>query len=764
MYILLQISWNSDMKKNKIELFLKIIKIIFTIFLITGIILGIVVVIYYPQLKELSRIAKEGREYVKNSSKDTFIDSKTTVVYDCDGNILFTYSGDKDIHYVTIDNIPQRLIDSFIVMEDRNYYSHNGIDAKAVVRALVENYKADSIVQGASTITQQLARNVFLNQEVVYSRKIEEMVVALALEEKYSKNQILEFYLNNIYFGNGYYGVEAAAQGYYGKDVSKLTEGECILLAAVPNNPSKYDLRGNMPRAVERAKIISRELYEAGMMSELDYLLFNTNEENPFIRNGKIREDTGYAALRTSESYVYTYVTRCLIEYLMEANGFVFEYDFKDENALKEYEEKYDTWYTMCHQWLYSAGYSVKTSINLDMQKMLQEAIDNNLLYLDKEDGDIMQGAAVCIDNADGLVTAIVGGRDEEIAGYGLNRGYQSYRQPGSAIKPLNVYAPYLCTNKSPDEVFEDVYNPNGPKNAGGVYLGQITMREAVKLSKNTVASYIYEQLSPDKATGFLTRMCFKKVYVDKNRMAGALGGFTYGVSPEEMAGGFATIVNDGVFRKPTCIKEIGTAKGSNIVLDNSKVIYNVNASRIMTQLLEEAVADGTGTRAKLDTQFCAGKTGTTNNDKDAWFVGYTPYYTLSVWTGYDIPETINLSKGNPGCVIWKEFMEKLHANLPVKYFKSPEEVPTAKTTEEETSEEATSLEEWRETEEVITLPEEEILTAPDEEVVTMPAEEINTLPYEDETYSLPYEEKYTIPYEEILTAPAEEILEKPID
>lgn len=728
----------------------KIIKILLIAAGIMAALFSVVLLCFLPYIRRILKLRTEAYLYVRDSSAQTFQDSQSSVVYDALGNVLFTYSGEKDLHYVSIEQIPQTLIDSFVVMEDRSFYDHQGVDYKAVVRAMVANYEAEDIVQGASTITQQLARNIFLTQDVNYSRKIEEIFIAYALEEKYSKDDIMEFYLNNIYFGNGFYGVEAAAEGYFDKKVSQLTTGECILLAAVPNNPSRYDLFRHEEAAVQRAKLIVHQLFEAGYISELDYLIYSSGTGNSFVsqklleklKNQEGREQT------TAQGYVYTYVMDCAVKYLMNTNGFVFRNDFATEAEEEAYDEEYSYWYKLCQQRLFTGGYVIQTSINLSVQDKLQRIMDEKLAELDLEDGTLLQGGAVCIDNASGLVIAAVGGRTEETVGYGFNRAYQSYRQPGSAIKPLNVYAPYLCAGHSPQEIVDDTYDPLGPRNAGGAYAGKITLEEAVKYSKNTIPWKIYQEMTPSRCMNFLLKMGFKKIYMDKEVLAGALGGFSYGVSPEEMAGGFAALENDGVYRQTTCIRQISTSYGEILPGFDSVTVYTSDASRIMTEMLEKAVREGTGKRAALSSQPCAGKTGTTNSNKDAWFVGYTAYYTTSVWAGYDIPQEINLKNGNVSCDIWHDFMEYLHTDLAPREFPAPEEVPAPMKPEES---EQTTEDEWAlPTEEELTLPPEEELTLPPEEELTLPAEEELTLPAEEEL-TLPVEEELTLSPEEVI-------------
>ena len=634
----------------------------------------------WPYYQDIKRLKVKAQEIIASGDISDFTQSKTSVVYDCNNEILMTYSGEKDLYYVEIDQIPQVLKDAFLIMEDREFYSHNGIDLKAIIRAAIANYNADGIVQGASTVTQQLVRNIYLNQDVNWERKILEAFMAMELEKRYSKDEILEFYLNNIYFGNGCYGVEAAAKGYFNKTVSQLTMGECIFLAAIPNNPSRYDPIIREENTVGRARLILSKLHEAGKISDLDYLLLSGDEANPFAPNFEKNVWKEEWNQSTADSYVYTYVTYCATRYLMEENGFIFKNDFASEDDLNRYDESYDAWYNFYQQSLYTGGYHIYTSIDPQKQETLQDTVDAIIAHNDEEyamylagetheiKNNPLQAAAVTIENETGLVSAVVGGRTEEMLGYGFNRAYQSFRQPGSAIKPLNVYAPYLSMGHSTEEKVYDIYDVNGPKNAGGAYAGEITLRDALKSSKNTIAWQIYRYITPETGCDYLLRLGFKKIYMDKKYMSGALGGFTYGVSAEEMTAGFHAIYNKGVYNPPTCIRAIYEKETSEVVSQVKSIpVYTENAANLLTSMLCTVVEEGTGKKAQLTAHMAAGKTGTTNGNKDMWFVGYTAYYTTGVWVGYDSPIEMKMENGNLACTIWHHYMDAIHAGLEPK-------------------------------------------------------------------------------------------------
>lgn len=664
-------------------------KVKWVIFGILGVMLLGAVIYIAPKAKAVWEMSREAAQLVKSSSISTFKDSKTTLVYDASGQELCKIKSTKDLYYIEYEQIPKTLVNAFIVMEDKSFRTHSGIDYKGIVRAAVTNQRSNEIVQGASTITQQLARNIFLTQEVTWQRKIEEMFIAWELEKKYTKEQILEFYLNNIYFGNGYYGVEAAAKGYFGKSAAELSLSEQAFIAAVPNNPTRYNPITNYDSTLKRRDLILSELYDADYIGSMDF--YSAKAEAVTLNQPK------ETAVNNS---VVTYVRHCATESLMSASGFSFRYNFNSQEDLESYQQLYDTYYTRSQQQLLSGGYTIYTSFDMQLQEELQQAVDDNLAsYTTKSAEGVyeMQGAATCIDNTTGNVAAIVGSRSQDLGGLTLNRAYQSYRQPGSSIKPLSVYMPFLQLGNTPDTIVEDTPVEGGPANADGVFGGEMTVRDAVRWSKNTVAWKIYQSITPRTATGFLLQMGYKKIWHDRDLNAGALGGFTYGVTTEEMAGGFATLANEGIYRKATCIVKMEDAAGRCIVDETNRGVrvYETNACRMMTDILKTVVESGTGRAAALDNVIIAGKTGTTNSTKDAWFCGYSRYYTTAVWVGYDYPKEM---QGNHATAIFRQFMESAHQNLLKQDFTSyalkPSQQPTTAATETTTGSETESEQE----------------------------------------------------------------------
>lgn len=608
----------------------------------------------------------EAVHLVANSNADTFRQSQTSEAYDCNGELLSVLKGEKDVYYVEFDNIPIYVKQAIVSTEDKRFYKHKGIDYKGIMRAVWAMIRDGEVTQGGSTITQQLARTVFLSNERTWERKIEEMYIAVELEAKYSKDDILEFYLNNVYFANGYYGIEAASQGYFGMDVNHLSLSEMAYLCSIPNNPNLYNPVKNHDKTMKRRNRILKAMLEEQVISESSYKTA-LGESISISPSQKVKND-----------YLETYITYCATRTLMEMEGFKLQTSFDNDNEKKAYDKKYKEMYESCNSKLFTGGYRIYTSLDAVAQKELQDAIDKELAeFTEKNDEGIycLQGAAACIDNATGMVRAIVGGRSQDTEGYTLNRAFQSFRQPGSSIKPLLVYTPALEKGYTADTTVVDEPIEGGPVNGDGVYSGAMSLRQAVAVSKNTVAWKIMEELTPEYGLSFLKAMEFSRLDTRDENLPISVGGFTNGVSPLEMAKGYATIANNGGYRNPTCIVKITNAQGDEIysAKQDAVMVYKENACRQMTDMLQTVITSGTGRGYSLGQMPSAGKTGTTNDNKDGWFVGYTPYYTTSVWVGYDIPKEVpGLGGGTYPGRIWHDFMEKIHEGLTPVSFVEP--------------------------------------------------------------------------------------------
>ncbi len=648
-------------KKKKYRVFWFFVKLQFVLMLLVVAAVG--VYYYGGYASQVQHMKEEAAGFVRKSTEATFRAAQTSVVYDKDGNTISTLKGEKDVYYLPYEKIPADVCAAIVSIEDKKFYQHSGIDYKAIFRAVKAAIENGEVTQGGSTITQQLARTVFLTQDRTWQRKVEEMFLAVELEKKYSKTKILEFYLNNIYFGNGYYGIQAASIGYFNVEADQLDLSQTAFLCAIPNNPTLYDPLTNMQNTLGRRDRILDQMLEDGKIAESACLM------------AKAEEITLNRPAHTKNNYVETYTYYCAIRLLMEREGFKFQTEFKNEEEREAYNERYNEKYTECQKELYTAGYRVYTSIDLGLQAMLQKAVDENLAGFTEvnEEGVFkLQGAGVCIDNETGYVRAIAGGRSQDFSGYTLNRAYQSYRQPGSSIKPLIVYAPAVERGYTPDSIVKDEPIEDGPSNANGGYSGEMTVREALSRSKNTIAWKLFEELTPKTGLSYLKAMNFAKITKEDERLTSSLGGLTNGVSPVEMTAAYAALQNDGNYRRPTCIIKITDADGVEILSteQEEKKVYKTTAARMVTDMLATAITEGTGRGLGVTGMPSAGKTGTTNDNKDGWFAGYTRYYTAAVWVGYDMPAELPGLSGStyPGA-IWHSFMENCHAGLPSAEF-----------------------------------------------------------------------------------------------
>ncbi len=643
-------------KKKKYRLFWFFAKLQF--FLMILVLAGLGYYYYGGYAAQVQAMKKEAEQFVRQSTEKTFCAAQTSVVYDKDGNTISTLKGEKDVYYLSFEQIPADVCAAIVSIEDKKFYQHGGIDYKAIFRAVKAAIENGEVTQGGSTITQQLARTVFLTQEKTWQRKVEEIFIATALEKKYSKNEILEFYLNNIYFGNGYYGIQAASFGYFNVEAKDLDLSQIAFLCAIPNNPTLYDPLVNMENTLGRRDRILNQMFEDGKIAESACLM------------AKAEQITLNRPEHAKNNYVETYTYYCAIRLLMEREGFAFRTEFKDEEEKEAYNESYNELYAQCQKKLYTEGYRIYTSMDIKLQEMLQQAIDENLAgFTDVNEEGVykLQSAGVCIDNGTGYVRAIVGGRSQDFSGYTLNRAYQSYRQPGSSIKPLIVYTPALERNYTPDSIVTDQPIEDGPANADKSYSGEMTLRSALARSKNTIAWQLFEELTPRVGLSYLKAMNFSRISPEDERLTSSLGGLTNGVSPVEMTAAYAALENDGDYRTPTCIVGITDADGNEILSTSQeeKKVYKTTAARMVTDMLVTAITEGTGKGLGVTGMPSAGKTGTTNDNKDGWFAGYTHYYTTSIWVGYDMPEELPGLSGStyPGA-IWHSFMENCHRGL----------------------------------------------------------------------------------------------------
>ena len=594
--------------------------------------IGLFFVAGYPQ--KVFSLYLEAQTVARESSASDFQTGQVGEVYDSDGNRIALLQNDKNIIYLTSDQIPELVKQAFVSIEDKRFYKHHGSDPFAIVRAVTSLLGKGRITQGGSTITQQLVRNIYLTHTIRWERKVEEIFIAHAMEREYSKDELLEFYINNIYFSNGCYGIEAASQKYFSRSVSDLDLSETAFLCAIPNNPSIYDPLTHADKTIERRNLILQNMLDDGIINEQQYTAA-VNEKitlNPYSPS-------------YTRTWAHTYIYECATRALMGVTG-------KD----------YDT----CHDMLYNNGYKVYTSIDMEAQELLQTTIDTELEDYNTRNNNgsyALQASAVTIDNTTGLVTAIVGGRSQDDVSADYNRAYLSFRQPGSSIKPLIVYTPVLERGYTASSTVIDSKEPDGPSNAGS-YSGAISLRTAVEQSKNTVAYKLFRELTPEVGLQYLLNMNFSSIQDSDYVLSAALGGLSKGASCLEMTSAYATLENEGVFRQPTCVTLITDSAGNVVVRPETeeKQVYQSSAAHEMTNILEGVLTRGTAHGKALTNMPCAGKTGTTNDNIDGWFVGYTAYYTTGVWVGFDSPRsTHSLSGATYPLDIWYNYMTELH-------------------------------------------------------------------------------------------------------
>ena len=643
-----------------------IVKFIFKAFLIFTVVLLLIAIIgatvLFVKLKPTFDIFNnEAYTDVVKSTAATFIPQESSYVYDADGQVLAKLRGGQDSAYLKFSEIPTDVINAYVAVEDRSFWTNPGFDAKGIIRVGVDFLKSrGDEMHGASTITQQLARNIFLSYEVSLERKAKEILVAYYLTQKYTKEEILEFYVNDICYGNGIYGIEAAALAYFNKHANELSLSQICYLCALPNSPTYYDPYVDPTRALERRDKI------LGDMQELHYI---DDEEYKAAINEEIVIEKQVFEFNNFQT---TYAVDCAVRYLMEQNGFEFKYVFKNNAEYSNYEKEYDLAYDEAKQELYNGGYMVYTSLNSDVQEQLQGILDTGLSFdseVDEETGIYaLQGAITCIDNSTGKVVALIGGRSQEddYEIYGLNRAYQSYRQPGSSIKPLIVYAPAIeLEGYTPDSTVVDIDVSKAKVKGTNVQAlkgTQMTLREALTRSRNGVAWRLFDEVGPENGLKFITDMNYSKVVPDDYYNSASLGGFTYGVTTVEQASGYATLVNHGMYRDPSCIVSMVDHDGVDIYREKeAKRIYKNSTADTIIDILQDVVTKGTAVSMKWSASSeipAAVKTGTTNDSKDGWLCGATPYYSIAVWVGYDKPRTLDNLWGNTyPAQIWKSAM-----------------------------------------------------------------------------------------------------------
>ena len=567
-------------------------------------------------------------------------------IYDINGNELANIHAEENRVPVSIRQIPKDLQNAFVAVEDNRFYDHIGVDPKGILRAVVSNITSNEVAEGGSTITQQLAKNAYLTQERTMKRKIQEVFLALRLEQQYTKQEILELYLNQIYFGQGAYGVQAAAKTYFGKDVSELDTNECAVLAGIPKSPNYYSPLNSMEAAQKRKATVLDQMVKYGYMNAMTA---NSLKKEP-LKLAKPHADDN----SNTPKYFVNYVIQELI------NKYGADAVYKD-------------------------GLKIYTTIDMDMQRAAEEAMKNLPNSSTDANGNKQpQGALVAIDPATGYIKAMVGGRGTDQ----FNRATMAERQPGSAFKPF-VFAAALESDYSPSSMIDDKPLKIGdwsPQNYNRTFNGMVSLRYTAEQSLNVPTVKLAQEIGLDKVIYYAKEMGISSLVMDGSsahndkNFAITLGGLTRGVTPLELTSAYGTFANSGVHVAPVAIIKVLDRNGKIMeeARPETKQVMKRSSAEELTSMLMGVVQRGTGTRANIGRP-AAGKTGTTSDYLDAWFVGYVPDLVCGVWVGCDDNASLGgMTGGATPAVIWKAFMSKALNGTPVKQFEGVSPPPAA--------------------------------------------------------------------------------------
>ena len=589
--------------------------------------------------------------------------NQTSVVYytNSAGNEveLVKLQGKENRTWINYDEIPEDFEHAVVAIEDKRFYEHSGVDWYRTVAAFMNMFLSMDDNFGGSTITQQLIKNVTEYNDVTVQRKLFEIFRALELERNYTKEEIIEWYMNAVYFGHGCYGIVSAADYYYGKTVDELTLAEITSIVGITNNPSMYSPFMNEEQNKTRQEYILNEMLTQGYISQLEYsramdeeLVFDTDDDE-----------------ENDNSTAYSYFVDSLIE-----------------DVIADLMEERNISYNTAESLLFNGGFKIYATVNMEYQEIMEDYYENTDNFMSSR-GELLQSAMVITDPYSGNVLALVGGVGEKEGNRVLNRATGTTRPPGSSFKPVATYGPAMDIGLiTPDTNFDDSADVqlSGtswlPKNVGRSYSGVMTVREAVVASTNTVAAQVMDKLTPIRSYEFLVdKLHFSTLVYARGETTDiayaplSLGQLSDGVYVREMAAAYSIFVNDGIYTEARTYTHIEDSDG-NLVFDNLPVT-NVAISDVtaywITDMLRSATTSGSGAQARLYNMPTAGKSGTSSSDYDRWFAGYTPYYVCVCWVGHDIPSQV-YSSGNPAAVAWHDVMTALHEDLEYKRFSVP--------------------------------------------------------------------------------------------
>jgi 1A family penicillin-binding protein len=572
-----------------------------------------------------------------------FFPEETTYIYDIKGKLLTGIHGEANRKIVPLDQISPSLKLAVLASEDSHFYSHHGVNPAAVGRAAIVNLTAGSVREGGSTITMQLVKNIFLSKKRAFTRKIVEAVLAIRLEQILTKDQILEMYLNQVYWGHNNYGVQTAARTYFDKSAANLTLGESAMMAGLIQAPEEFSPFVNMKLAKQKQKEVLGRMLEMKWISQQEY--YDALQQE--IKLGKIRSFQGSAL---------PYVTNTVAQEIIKKFG---------RDALLK------------------GGMRVQTTVDAKFQLMAEETIKKWHKTLEGRGLKKNQMALVAIDPRTHFIKALVGGIDPKTSEF--NRATQAQRQPGSAFKPFVYYTAFANGKFAPNTTVVDApvsYRDGDgwyyPRNYDGGFMGAMPIRTALALSRNVPAIKIGKAVGMNKVIDTCRTLGIKSPMVAVSSLPlGAIG-----VTPLEMASAYATFANYGWQSPPTAIARVSDSMG-NVLLDNTpkpQLVLDPWASAALLDVMQSAVTEGTGRGAVIGRPV-AGKTGTTSSEKDVWFIGSVPQLTTAIWVGRDDNKQLASGATGGGMVtpVWKDFMQKALKDVPVMKFKPPSEFPRPK-------------------------------------------------------------------------------------
>jgi penicillin-binding protein 1A len=562
-----------------------------------------------------------------------YVPSETSYIYDINGTLLYSLHDEANREVVDINEISPHLKRAVLAVEDSYFYSHSGINPSSVGRAVLANFEAGTTVEGGSTVTMQLVKNLFLTPERTISRKVAEAVLALRLEQIFSKEEILEMYLNQVYWGHNNYGVETAAQSYFNKSAKDLTLPEAAVMAGLIQAPEEYSPFNNYEQTKQRQLIVLNRMRQLGWI---------TAEEEAAAKAAPLL----VGEIKSFRSSIAPYVTEATVLELKDRFG--------NEAVVK-------------------GGMRVQTTVDLGLQRTAEEVVQRHNARISRMAD---QMALVAIDPRTHFVKAMVGGVSYEESQF--NRATQAVRQPGSAFKPFVYYVAFATGRYTPDSSIADtpVSYPDGykyysPKNYDGSFMGNISIRTALEVSRNVPAVKLGQAVGVNQIIEVCRTLGIKSPMLPVTSLP--LGAVD--LTPMEMAGAYATFANNGWHSPPTFIVQVSDSSG-NVLLDNTpnpQLVLDPWAAAALTDVLQGVIVRGTGKSAQISRP-AAGKTGTTDAQRDVWFVGYVPQLATAVWVGNDnyAPLRAGATGGTYAAPVWQDFMQRALVNVPVEGFKRP--------------------------------------------------------------------------------------------